>query len=78
MPTAHSKEKAVPKETQNAQQEEGKEKVQKRDKGKKKMSDEEVLSRLRQIVNPENPKDRFRNLKKIGQGLVIHFAEMHS
>lgn len=43
-------------------------KVQKRDKGKKKMSDEEVVARLRKIVNPANPKDRFTNLHKIGQG----------
>eukprot|EP00043_Microstomoeca_roanoka_P007060 m.68285 g.68285 ORF g.68285 m.68285 type:complete len:480 (-) comp13676_c0_seq1:434-1873(-) len=43
-------------------------KVPKRDKSKKKMSDEEVLSRLREIVSPGNPKERYQDLKKIGQG----------
>lgn len=42
--------------------------VQKRDKSKKKMSDEEVLSSLRAIVNSGDPKQRFVDLKKIGQG----------
>lgn len=42
--------------------------VQKRDKGKKKMSDEEVLSSLRAIVNSGDPRQRFVDLKKIGQG----------
>ncbi|EGD80891.1 STE/STE20/PAKA protein kinase [Salpingoeca rosetta] len=46
----------------------GQQKVQKRDKGKKKMSDEEVLARLREVVNPAAPKDRYKDLKKIGQG----------
>jgi hypothetical protein len=42
--------------------------VAKRDKSKKKMSDEEVVRRLREIVSPENPKDRYTSLEKIGQG----------
>eukprot|EP00045_Choanoeca_perplexa_P002078 m.22947 g.22947 ORF g.22947 m.22947 type:complete len:490 (-) comp11308_c0_seq1:77-1546(-) len=42
--------------------------VKKRDKSKKKMSDEEVLRRLRDIVNPEDPTGRFTDLRKIGQG----------
>eukprot|EP00730_Choanoeca_flexa_P002377 TRINITY_DN11028_c0_g1_i1.p1 TRINITY_DN11028_c0_g1~~TRINITY_DN11028_c0_g1_i1.p1 ORF type:complete len:481 (+),score=95.73 TRINITY_DN11028_c0_g1_i1:155-1597(+) len=42
--------------------------VKKRDKGKKKMSDEEVLRRLREIVNPADPTSRFTDLRKIGQG----------
>eukprot|EP00053_Salpingoeca_punica_P006690 m.62773 g.62773 ORF g.62773 m.62773 type:complete len:508 (-) comp13809_c1_seq1:47-1570(-) len=45
--------------------------VQKRQKeaaGKKKMSDEEVMTKLRAIVNPDDPKSRYTDLKKIGQG----------
>eukprot|EP00052_Salpingoeca_macrocollata_P003851 m.38083 g.38083 ORF g.38083 m.38083 type:complete len:477 (-) comp13716_c0_seq2:48-1478(-) len=43
--------------------------VQKRQKdSKKKMSDEEVMARLREIVNPADPKGRFEGLKRIGQG----------
>ncbi|EDQ91550.1 uncharacterized protein MONBRDRAFT_36217 [Monosiga brevicollis MX1] len=32
------------------------------------MSDEEVLRKLREIVNPSDPKSRFKELQKIGQG----------
>lgn len=42
--------------------------VKKRDKSKKKMSDEEVLEKLREVVNPADPSDRFVDLRKIGQG----------
>jgi p21-activated kinase 2 len=45
--------------------------VQKRNKdagGKKKMSDEEVMTKLRAIVNPDDPQGRYTDLKKIGQG----------
>lgn len=42
--------------------------VKKRDKGKKKMSDEEVMSRLREIVSPEANKDIYVDKNKIGQG----------
>eukprot|EP00038_Savillea_parva_P006251 m.162522 g.162522 ORF g.162522 m.162522 type:complete len:518 (+) comp12205_c0_seq1:58-1611(+) len=42
--------------------------VQKRDKGKKKMSDEEVLSRLREIISPGVTMERYTNREKIGQG----------
>eukprot|EP00055_Hartaetosiga_balthica_P008207 m.29729 g.29729 ORF g.29729 m.29729 type:complete len:476 (-) comp6177_c0_seq1:215-1642(-) len=46
----------------------GEKKVQKRDNKKKKMSDEEVLANLKEIVNPVNPKDLYSDLHKIGQG----------
>lgn len=39
-----------------------------RNKGKSKMSDEEVISRLREITSPEIKKDRYVNKVKIGQG----------
>lgn len=42
--------------------------VRRRDNSKKKMTDDEVVSELQKIVNPKNPRDRFSNLKKIGQG----------
>ncbi len=42
--------------------------VTKRDKTKKKMSDDEVVGRLREIVSPNDPRQRFTNLQKIGQG----------
>jgi len=42
--------------------------VPKRDKGKKKMSDEEVLSRLRDIISPGVSKERYTSKEKIGQG----------
>eukprot|EP00049_Salpingoeca_infusionum_P007768 m.126081 g.126081 ORF g.126081 m.126081 type:complete len:486 (+) comp13817_c0_seq1:112-1569(+) len=42
--------------------------VKKRDKSKPKMSDEEVLARLREIVNPANPRELYEGLSKIGQG----------
>lgn len=42
--------------------------VQKRSKGKSKMSDEEVLSKLREITSPAVSKDRYINKQKIGQG----------
>ena len=42
--------------------------VAKRDKGKSKMSDEEVMSRLRAIVSPTSAKDRYKGGKKVGQG----------
>jgi len=35
---------------------------------KNKMSDDEVIAELRKIVNPLDPSDMFRDLKKIGQG----------
>lgn len=35
---------------------------------KKSVTTEEVMSRLREIVNPANPKDCFSNYQKIGQG----------
>nr|BAI94587.1 serine/threonine-protein kinase PAK [Monosiga ovata] len=35
---------------------------------KKAVTTEEVMSRLREIVNPANPKDCFSNYQKIGQG----------
>ena len=35
---------------------------------KKAVSTEEVMARLRQIVNPKSPKDCFANFTKIGQG----------
>lgn len=42
--------------------------MQKRDKGKKKMSDEEVISRLKEIVSPGITEDRYIQKEKIGQG----------
>eukprot|EP00051_Salpingoeca_urceolata_P031750 m.12841 g.12841 ORF g.12841 m.12841 type:complete len:502 (-) comp4367_c0_seq2:328-1833(-) len=43
--------------------------VKKRDKGSKsKMSDDEVIARLKEIVSPESVKDRFTGMVKIGQG----------
>lgn len=42
--------------------------MQKRDKGKKKMSDDEVLAKLREIVSPAVSKERYTNKEKIGQG----------
>lgn len=42
--------------------------VQKRDRGKKKMSDEEVLSRLREIISPGVTQERYVSKEKIGQG----------
>ena len=42
--------------------------VQKRNKGKSKMSDEQVMSKLREIVSPAVSKDRYTNKTKIGQG----------
>ncbi len=45
--------------------------VQKRDKDpKKKMSDAEVMARLREIVSPASHRDKYVNLNKIGQGCV--------
>lgn len=32
------------------------------------MSDDEVIAELRKIVNPKDPSDMFKDLKKIGQG----------
>eukprot|EP00039_Didymoeca_costata_P018513 m.333764 g.333764 ORF g.333764 m.333764 type:complete len:495 (-) comp17218_c0_seq1:436-1920(-) len=43
-------------------------KVQKRDKGKKKMSDEEVMARLREIVSPSVDQNRYVDKNRIGQG----------
>jgi len=42
--------------------------VQKRNKGKSKMSDEQVMTKLREIVSPAISKDRYINKTKIGQG----------
>ncbi|XP_032229158.1 serine/threonine-protein kinase PAK 3 isoform X4 [Nematostella vectensis] len=42
--------------------------VQARDKRKKKMSDEEILARLRTIVSIGDPKKKYTKFEKIGQG----------
>lgn len=41
------------------------------EKRKKKMSDEEILEKLRSIVSVGDPNRKYTKLDKIGQGLVI-------
>lgn len=59
---------AAPAAAAAAPKEEAAAPIRKKDASKKKMSDDEVIAELRKIVNPIDPSDLFRDLKKIGQG----------